>query len=278
MAVFALVSGKGSPGVTTTMVALTRSWHSATGREALGLDLDPHGGDVAAGVLLGSAPTGTGVLALATDRTDQPSQAVRIASILVTDGGCRLLPGVPDAARAGAIPLAWDRVVAALPDLNESGVDLLIDGGRLTGMAPSPAWLPRVDHTLLLVRPSLPWVTSAHRLASAWPADKPLALVVVDAPSPYSAGEVARAVGRPLVEVLPFDPRAASVHSDGARPERNHRRGGYSRAIDRLAGSLIGLQEERFPDLGVQSVAVAGAETRGVSDSSGRPVPTEEDS
>lgn len=273
MAVIAVVSAKGSPGATTTMVALTRAWARAQrGRRAIGIDFDPCGGDVAAGVLAGAAPGAAGVLALATWRTDGASPAVESAAVpLDSDRTAALVPGVPDAARAGAIPLAWDVLSDALPELDGDGVDLIIDGGRLDGTAPVPAWLDAADRVLLVVRASLPWVNAAHRLARACPAPARTALVVVEAPSPYSPREVARAVGLPLLGAIPQDPRSAAVHSDGASPARGYGRSPFARAIEHLASQLA--NDARPADSGgdgrglaAAAVGPANGETRGPGD------------
>jgi Flp pilus assembly CpaE family ATPase len=100
------------------------------------------------------------------------------------------------------------------------------------------------DLAILLVRPTLPSVASAHRLASDWTASGattsriPLGLVVVDAPSSYRPREVAEAVGLDLVAVIPFDPSSARVHSEGIAAGRGFARSGYVRALARLAGDL----------------------------------------
>jgi MinD-like ATPase involved in chromosome partitioning or flagellar assembly len=242
--VYALVSAKGSPGVTTTVVALTRTWSAVTGKRALGLDLDPSGGDVGAGVLRGAPPASGGVLALATRRDEPAVQAVLASSADLGAGDALVLPGVPDAARSAAIPLAWDVVAAALPDLGAAQTDVLIDGGRLDGAQASPTWMGHVDLAVVVVRPTLPSVTAAHRLANAWPASPPLAMVVIEAPSPYTTREVRRALALPLVEVLPFDPSSAAVHSDGSPPGRRYRRGAYARSLDRLIAAMTRRADE----------------------------------
>lgn len=238
MGVTAVLSAKGSPGATTTTVALARAWHSATSRVGLAIDLDPFGGDFSAGVLGGAAPSGFGVLSLATERGIESAAAVVGAAVEIDEGAARVIPGVPDAARGGAIPLAWDVVSAALSELSSQGIDLFLDGGRLDGGSASIAWLPDVDRALLVVRPSLPWVAAARRIAQSWPEVPGLQLVVVDAPSPYSVEEVVRAVGVPLAGTVPFEPRAALVHSEGAALTRSYRRSAYARSIERLARTL----------------------------------------
>jgi MinD-like ATPase involved in chromosome partitioning or flagellar assembly len=241
MATITLLSAKGSPGVTTLAVALTLAWSAGSGgRRALLVDADPAGGDTAAGVLRGAVPVGAGMLALASVRGVPAGRAVAAASTaLRADGAAQLIPGVPDAARAGALPLAWDRLNEARAALADQHVDLLVDAGRLEAQA-DVAWVEQADLVLLVVRPTLPAVTAAHRWVAA---RRPtaagtggqLALVVVESPAPYRADEVATAVGLPLQGVIPYDPTHAQVHAEGAPAGRAFARSAYARAIQQLA-------------------------------------------
>lgn len=238
MSVTAVLGAKGSPGATTTTLAMARAWRAATTRTGIAIDLDPFGGDFSAGVLGGAVPSGFGVLSLATERGLDPAAAVAGAAIEIDGGAASLIPGVPDSARAGAIPLSWDVVAAALQELSGQGFDLFLDGGRVDGGPSWPEWLPDVDRALLVVRPSLPWVSAARRIARTWPDVPGLQLVVIDASSPYSVDEVVRAVDLPLAGVVAFDPRAAQVHSDGVALTRSYRRSAYARSIAQLVRSL----------------------------------------
>ena len=66
MTVVALTSAKGSPGVTTTALGLATAWPSVhPNRRVLLAEVDPAGGDIAAGYLRGEAQAGRGLLALA---------------------------------------------------------------------------------------------------------------------------------------------------------------------------------------------------------------------
>jgi hypothetical protein len=247
VATISLLSAKGSPGVTTLTVAFTLAWSTASGgRGALAVDADPAGGDMAPGVLRGALPDDAGMLPLAAARRDVLAAEVLDAACvhLRPAGAARLLPGVPDAARAGALTLAWDRIGEARPALDHAQVDLLVDAGRVGGDPARSPWLVEADLALLLVRPTLPAVAAAHRLADGWRTPGtptslvPLALLVVEAPSPYRPHEVARAVGLPLQGVIPFEPVHARVHSEGAAAGRGFERSGYARAISHVAGDL----------------------------------------
>ena len=246
MAIITLLSAKGSPGVSTLAVGLALAWRSALpGRSALVVDADPAGGDFAAGVLGGALPAGSGMIPLATTRGASPVDAVAGAAVhLAPDGSAQLLAGVPDSTRAGALVLAWDILTAAGADLGRQGTDLLVDAGRVDlARTPSP-WLVATDLALLVVRPTLPAVTAAHRLVARWSAPgaqtsaTPLGLVIVAAPSPYREREVAAAVGAPCRAVIPFETPHARVHSEGVTPMRGFGRSGYARALLGLAGEL----------------------------------------
>jgi len=241
VATIGLLSAKGSPGVTTATVGLTMAWSAVhLGRRALAVDGDPIGGDTAAGVLRGAVPTNAGVLPLATARDVDAHVALDSACIhLRADGSARVLPGVPDQARAAALPLAWDVVAGLRADLHHAGADVLVDAGRVDRAGLGAAWLADSDLAVLLVRPTLAAVMAAHRFAADWPlAGVPLHLLVVNAESPYGVAEVGEAVGIPLLGSIAFDPASARVHSDGAHPGRGFERSEYARSLRRIAEDL----------------------------------------
>ena len=272
MATISLLSAKGSPGVTTTTVALTMAWSTVhPGRRAVAVDADPIGGDTAAGVLRGAVPTSAGVLPLATSRGIDAHDALDSACVLLrADGSARVLPGVPDEARSAAIPLAWDVLADLRADMHHAGTDVLVDAGRVDRAGLGATWLADSDLTVLLVRPSLAAVMAAHRFAADWPlAGVPLHLVVVDAESPYGPAEVGKAVGAPLLGVLAFDPVSARVHSEGANPARGFERSEYARTVRRAASDVGALAVARAdlhlpaPPLGDALVAPLGNEVHG---------------
>jgi hypothetical protein len=264
VATISLLSAKGSPGVTTTTVALTLAWSRAhPGRAGLMVDADPIGGDCAAGVLRGAAPATAGVLPLATARDLDSHAALDAAAVdLRADGSARIVPGVPDEARAAALPLAWDIVAEVRADLHHQGRDVLVDAGRVDRAGLAAPWLADSDLAVLLLRPSLAAVLAAHRFVSQWPlSGVPLHVLVVDAPSPYRGAEVADAVGAPLAGVIAFDAAAARVHSEGAAPGRGFERSGYARTVHRTAvdvGALaLARADAHLPARGVDAAAPA---------------------
>jgi Flp pilus assembly CpaE family ATPase len=259
MATISFLSAKGSPGVTTATVALALAWSSVhPGRSALMVDADPIGGDTAAGILRGAAPARAGILPLATTRDLDAEQALDASSVdLRGDGSARVVPGVPDEARAAALPLAWDLVAEVRADLHHRGRDVLLDAGRVDRAGLSAAWLADSDLAVLIVRPSLAAVLAAHRFVDQWRLPGvPLHVLVVDAPSPYRTGEVADAVGAPLAGVIAFDPTAARVHSEGAAPGRGFDRSEYSRTLRRTAADVgaqaLARASRHLPEPGIE--------------------------
>lgn len=266
MALISLLSAKGSPGVTTATVGLTMAWRGAhPDRGALALDFDPIGGDTAGGVLRGAVSASAGILPLATARDMDPHDALDMASVhLRADGSARLVPGVPDEARAAALPLAWDVISEVRADLHQGGTDVLVDAGRVDRAGLRAPWLADADLAALIVRPTLPAVIAAHRLSAQWPAQRtPLHLVVVDGGSPYTTNEVAAAVGLPLLGVVPFDPASARVHSEGATPGRGFERSEYARCVRHLAAGLGAAASARV-DL-LMPIAQVRAESAGTA-------------
>ncbi len=248
MAVISLLSAKGSPGVTTCVVALTLAWASARpGRSAVAVDADPIGGDTAAGILAGMVEPRAGILALATSRGVSPREALDSASVhLRADGSARLVPGVPDSARAAALSLAWDVVAGERAGLHRDGCDVIVDAGRVGVAGPTWPWLVDSDLALLVVRPTLPSVVAAHRFAAAWPLRQvPLQLLVVDSASPYSPAEVTEAAGIPLLGVIPWDADRARVHFEGLPASRGFERSEYARGVRRAAADIGRVALER---------------------------------
>lgn len=255
MSCVALLSSKGSPGVTSLTVALCLLWgEAAAGRSAIAVDADPAGGDIAAGVLAGAAPATSGMLALATSREQDALRAVSEAAIpLRPDGTARVIPGVPDSARAPALNLAWDHLDRALPELDVSSVDVLIDCGRVDTPTLLPPWVEGADLAVMVVRSTLPAVASGRRFVDAWrggartdfgsrpagpPVPPPLRLVVVDIPGGYGATEVSKVLDVGLLAVIPHDPVGARAFSDGDRVRRGAHRSALHRQVRGLGARI----------------------------------------
>lgn len=245
MRLVVVTAAKGSPGVTTTALALAATWPSTRG--PLLLECDPSGGDLGAMFSLGD---GSGLVSLAaaarraTNREDLCDLVAAHAREL--PGGLRV---VPAPVRADAAVGAVD-VLAASPALRttassaskapapeaEPAVDpapILLDAGRLPARPGRgdghAALLAAADLVLLVVRndvrgllhatASLDGLLDTIGKASAQvrrPEEARVRAVVVG--QGYSLEEVSQALAIPTAGRLPIDDRAAAALS--GRPVR----------------------------------------------------------
>lgn len=227
MALIAMLSAKGSPGVTTTGLACTLSWF----RRTILAECDPAGGDVLAGYLgaLEIPQIGLLPLAVADLRGQLASEfATQLIDLDPEHPGHRLLlPGLTDPVQAASVTGSWARLADFLGSLEqaEPAYDVIADCGRLTTSIPPLPLLHRADLVVLVLRATSlrtvsPAVPAIHRLKQELTASgqgtRSLAAVVVGA-TEYPAREVQRQLHVPVLGELPIDTRAAKVLSDGGR-------------------------------------------------------------
>ncbi len=245
MAVLALTSAKGAPGVSTAALAMTLLWP----RAALLAECDPAGGSsVLAGYLRGTVDHSRGLLPLAlAQRHDSLEQALwpqtvpltgdpHAASVAAGAGNRWLLPGLSDAAQAPSTTALWGPLGSLLASLERAGTDVIVDAGRLgTAHAPT-ALLRQADLVLLVMGTNLPAVAAAKARLNLLREDlsvtsttgspgrdgqlSNLGLLLVGEGRPYSAKEITGACGVPVVASLAWDPASAQVLAVGAMPGR----------------------------------------------------------
>jgi len=242
MAVVALTSARGAPGVSTAALAMTLLWP----RAALLAECDPAGGSsVLAGYLRGTVDHSRGLLHLAVahrhGELDQAlwPQLVPLTPAATTSAAAPagpearwLLPGLSDAAQAPSTAALWAPLAGLLAALERAGTDVIVDAGRLgAAHAPTPL-LRQADLVLLVTGTSLPAVAAARarlgvlrdQLAltagGASGEASPLGLLLVGEGRPYTAREITGALGVPVVASLAWDPATAEVLSTGATPGR----------------------------------------------------------
>ena len=249
MVTVALVSAKGSPGCTTTALALLTVWPEVNpDRRVLLAECDAAGGDIASGYLAGSLATGRGLLALAVSRIPDPVTAIWEQTLSLDDNGGRLLlPGLLDARRASSLTEAWSTLHLGLPQLTRQDppVDVLLDLGRLRTQHDSPQLRSVADHVVLVTRASLTSVASACAAAENLREEStPCSCLVIGAGEPYSAAEVAESLGLPLLGSLPHD-RAAGNAFSGRRALSPRRLASTSlvRSARQLASALSAPQK-----------------------------------
>lgn len=237
MAIVCLTSASGSPGVTTTALALALAWP----RPVLLIEADPTGGSgILAGFLHGTTPYETGLLDLALSPLGIAEALPDVVRPLSPTAS--FVAGTRTHAQATALRDLWEPLSVALNDLESTGQDVIVDAGRL-GLAGSPAPLvDAADVSLLVTRATLPaisatrsWAQAARQSGTGW---RHPGILLIGEGQPYRDTEVAKVLGIPVIADLPDDPAAAAVYHRGATPPKHFETGGYVRAIQALVQSV----------------------------------------
>ncbi len=219
MAVFALASAGGSPGVTTAALALALGWPS----QVIMAECDPSGGDALAGLLSGHLPARTGLLPLALEAgggAEVPADALwRQLIELDEERNCLLLAGISDPRQSAALQSSLPWIADALQGLK---ADVLADCGRLDAVATVRPVLSAASLAVLVLRPTLRQVSRAvprvEMLTNLIGRDRVVTLLVGEGTA--SGREIARSLGVPVAGQLPDDPKTAGVLSDGLGSRR----------------------------------------------------------
>lgn len=216
MAVVALCSASGSPGVTTTTLGLALLWP----RPVLLVEADATGGSgILAGYFRGIRSYDQGLVELALSAHDVADLLPRVAQPIGSSSAV-FIPGPRAHSQAPALAGLWAPLMSALRDLESTGQDVIVDCGRL-GLVGSPEpLLAEADLSLLLCRTHLPaiaaarsWAETIQRGHQTWA--HPGAMLVGER-QPYSAKEVSSVLGLPVHTVVADDPQSAAVLHRGA--------------------------------------------------------------
>jgi hypothetical protein len=230
MAVVALASVTGAPGVTTTVVALALAWP----RPCLVVEADVTGGSaILAGYLHGSVPHDRGLVDLAmAQRRGSLAEGLHRASLpLGLSPHARLVPGLTTPAQVATMASLWEPLAVVLQGLERTGTDVLVDAGRL-GAAGEPGPLLReADQVLVVTGTRLPGIPALpgrlrllrEELERIGTGEDTLGLLVVGENRPYSARELAKFTGVPSVATMAWDPPTAAAFSTGSPPPRRLR-------------------------------------------------------
>lgn len=160
MAVIALTSVTGAPGVTTTALGLALAWHRPT--LIVEADAAP-GSSILAGYCRGVLPHDQGLIdvALAAGLGEPLAEAIA-GHVIGLPGGLRLLAGPATAAQVGSLGPLWEPLGAVLRDMDTLGMDVIVDAGRI-GAAHGPLDLLRqADLVCALLRSDLPSINSTR--------------------------------------------------------------------------------------------------------------------
>ncbi len=243
----AVLSFKGSPGVTTFSVALAARW-PAPARIVL-VEADPSGGDIATRF---SLPPSPGLLSLAADvRSGNTEPGFPWHHAQALPGGLPVIAAPPDAdqTRAALLALAPTSMFGVLRmAAHAPGNVVIVDCGRIDHGSPAMNIVREADVLVLLTRAHADHLAHLARKLPAvgqW-APRPVLLLVGDG---YSTAEVGRELGVPPLGRVPHDSLGAAVLC-GRRPRSRWSRGGPSHsALGRFAHKVTTLLAARPNEL-----------------------------
>jgi MinD-like ATPase involved in chromosome partitioning or flagellar assembly len=233
MSVIALTSAKGSPGVTTTALALAAVWP----RRPLVAECDPIGGDLA--YRFRQAPTpGLITLGPAARRGLSPADVWTHTQII--SGSLPVLLGVLQPEQALALGPLWDELPAAFAKV---GTDVLIDCGRLYQTSPALPLVSTADLVIVMALPDAPGVTHVKGLLEMLARTGTIASIVLAGERPYRASEVRaalaeRGVTADLLGVMAQDRAAARRLAGDPGSDRALARSALIRSARQLAEAI----------------------------------------
>ncbi|WP_326693349.1 MULTISPECIES: hypothetical protein [unclassified Streptomyces] len=261
MAVVALAGCPGSPGTTTTMLALQAAWPLPTGRTLIAAECDPDGGTVLSGALQGRLGTGYGLgnLTIPGRRGAQDLHTAFWSELVALEDeqntqprpGRAVLPGFanPLSEAPGFAPV-WGLLADQFAGIESHQHDILVDLGRSGAFGPSAVLARRADAVVLIARTTLPSLQAAAvRLEGLREQVRHLGLVLIEEehPATHALAELRKQRGLqvPLVGTLPYAPKQARFFSHGAAPERRFERSRLMLAARLLAEALVQQMAER---------------------------------
>ncbi len=246
MAVIVLVSGSGSPGVTTAAVGLALSWP----RPCLLVDADPSGSRaILAGYFRGAD---IGVQATLVDLAVANRQGTLVedlprALVRLEESQVSFLCGPLRHTQARSLDALWDPLSGLFRGLERTGQDVIVDAGRL-GLDGSPLKLfTTADLAVLVTRSTLPALVSASSWAPtlrevfdrAGGADS-LGALVIGPGDPYGPREVTKVLDMKVVSAIADDPVSAAVFSRGAASPRRFDSSPLLRSLRAATHSITG--------------------------------------
>ncbi|MFC5829520.1 hypothetical protein [Nonomuraea insulae] len=241
MAMYTLMSAGGSPGVTTTALAVTYTWQG----RALLAECDPKGGNVLQGLLAGCMEGHeSGLLELALGAVHDPDPAVLWRYVVALDQEVRrwlLLPGLRDPRHLIQLDGAWDTIAAFLKAAQDKA-DVVVDVGQIGGADTPMNLIAASDLAVMLLQPTLRHVAQARPRLDALGRhvgrDVPVELCVVGN-GPYSLKEVSGALyDLPVLGWIPDDARSAAVFSDGMPARKSFHRSPLVRGASALGAAM----------------------------------------
>lgn len=244
MTVITLTSAKGSPGVSTTALAMALIWP----RPCLLVEADMAGSSsVLAGYFQGQMRHDRGLIDLADAfRRDDLTDGLRHASIPLPNSTARVLPGLRTTAQAGTMARLWEPIASALRGLERSGIDVIVDAGRMSTIgAPAPV-LRESDLALLLTRSNMPALAATRAAAGGLreeminrgSGEDALVAVMVGEGQPYPSREASSIIRIPVIASVDWDPVNAEVISLGKEAPKRFQGSRFVRSTTALVSTV----------------------------------------
>jgi len=236
MALIVLTSASGSPGVTTTALALALTWR----RPALLVEADPTGGSaVLAGYFRGrAAPTDSLIDLAFAHRGGTLVESIPSVTMRIPESSATLIPGTRAHGQARSLTSLWEPLAEAFKSLDTLGQDVIVDAGRL-GLDGSPEPLVyAADLALLVTRTDLVALAGARSWAETLRGGfeqqgtpTSLGILTVGDGRPYRARELAKVLPVPVPASLAWDESTAAVFSHGHDATRKLDRSALLRSV-----------------------------------------------
>lgn len=238
MAVIALTSASGSPGVTTSALGMALLWP----RPVLFVEADPTGGSgLLAGYFRGTREYTSGLVELALTASTIHDGLAEVAQP-IEGTTLSFVAGTRSHTQSPALRDLWAPLADELAALESNGQDVIVDAGRLGLVGFPEPLLARADLVLLVTRTTLPALCAvrswAEALRSGSLESRHNAVLVIGEGQPYSAREVARVLNSPVVAALPHDPTSAAVFSRGATPPKRFETGLLARGLHAATAAI----------------------------------------
>ncbi|MBA8793600.1 hypothetical protein FHX74_001205 [Friedmanniella endophytica] len=246
--------------MTTLALGLALTWP----RSVILVDADPSASQaVLAGFLGGQVRTGKGLLRVAEGHRDRrplrevvSDQTVPLADDPATSR--RLLPGFVRPGNAALFEPVWPELAETFVRFGDSGIDVVVDLGRLGAGGVPQALLERADVCALVTRSSLRALAAARWHGTQLAEQARLAgggdlagVVVIGEGRPYRSAEIAALLGLPVLSTVPDDPESAAALVDGGRRSRRFDTAPLPRALPHVGAELqarIGSRSDRLDD------------------------------
>lgn len=255
----AVCSAKGSPGVTSTALAVTAAWPE---RDARLLEADPSGGDLAfrcrheSGHEVATTPNllglATAVRGSSLEGLADPELLDRYAQPLAA--GVRVVPGLPSPAQARGLSGLWGQIAHAAEG---AGSHVVADLGRLQRTEATMQLAGAATVILVVCQPYLESVTHTQQLIAdvtpALPARAAGRAVVPVVVGPHRHGDANAADvdqlmnalgGLPIAPAMPiaYDKRALAELEGGANPQGRLARTPLMRSAAALVQRLMAVR------------------------------------